>query len=69
MRTVATVKRSTKFNLVAVVAFAVAVVFFYLQMIWATLAAAAVGAAFAVAAGRAMQSEPRAPRRHDEEDE
>lgn len=65
----AIVKRSTKLNLVAVVAFAAAVVFFYLHLGWAALAAAVVGAFFAVAAGRVMQSEPRTPGCHDQEDE
>lgn len=60
-------KRSAKFNLVAVVAFTVAVVFFYLEWIWAGIAVAVVGAGFALAAGRAMRSEPRSPSSHDEE--
>ena len=54
--------RSTWCNVAAVVALTVAVVLFSRGSLWPMLAADAVGAGFAVAAGRAMQSEtPRSP--------
>jgi len=65
---VANMKRSSKLNLAAVVAGIVAVVLFSLELGWPTVAVAIIAAGFAIAAGRAMQTEPRTPSRDGDED-